>query len=162
MFKIVLISIATLFCLNLEAKTIDYHKYDKFFYQSAKKYNIPYLVLKTVAMTENIFFNHDIIKYNKNGTIDIGLMQINTIQIEELSELKLTKDKLMDIEVNIDTAAYIISKLIISRGYSWKAIGVYHSKTKKHKNKWIKRAKENIQILSKKEIRKLNENKKSH
>jgi len=110
-------------------------------------------LLKTVALTENESLNEKAIRYNKNGTKDIGLMQINTLWIKELPQLHLSEKKLKDPKVNIEVAAVILSKLIKERGYSWDTIGCYHSKTKKYKNIWLKRAKEKIRYIAKQDRR---------
>jgi soluble lytic murein transglycosylase-like protein len=151
MKKLVVIFILS---LSLQANSkIDLNKYDEHFKYYGQKYNISYVLLKMVALTENEKFDKNAIRYNKNGTKDIGLMQINTLWIKELSSFHLNEKKLKDINTNIEIAAYILSNLIKKYGYSWETIGMYHSRTKKYKRRWLKRAKKKILQIAKNDKR---------
>jgi soluble lytic murein transglycosylase-like protein len=137
------IIILFILAFNLNANNINknYYKYDYFFLKAANKYDIPFILLKAIALTENSKYITKIKRKNKNKTKDFGLMQINTIWLKEFN---LTKEKLLNTEINIMTAARILHNIIKTYGYNWDAIGRYHSSTKKYKNKWIRRTKDNI------------------
>lgn len=66
---------------------------------------------------------------NKNGTLDLGMMQINTIWLPELRRYGITREQLLDGCTSIYIGAWIMSKNIRSMGYTWRAIGAYNSKT---------------------------------
>jgi len=127
----------------------DINKFDSLFKKYGDKYGISYVLLKTIALTENNTLNPKVIRHNTNGTKDIGLMQINTLWIKELKHMHLSEKKLKDPNVSVEVAAYILSDLIKNNGYSWDTIGMYHSKTRKYKKIWLKRAKNNIKLIAK-------------
>lgn len=64
---------------------------------------------------------------NKNGSFDMGLMQINTIWLPELAKYGIQKKQLMDSCTSIYVGAWIMSKNIRTYGYTWRAIGAYNS-----------------------------------
>lgn len=64
---------------------------------------------------------------NKNGTLDLGLMQINTIWLPELAKYGIQKHQLMDSCTSIYVGAWIMSKNMRTYGYTWRAIGAYNS-----------------------------------
>lgn len=125
------------------------NKYEEIFKKYEKIYQIPSTLMKAVVLTENSDLDPDIVRKNSNNTYDIGLMQINTAWKKWRPDLKITKEKLKDPDFNIKIA-YIIMRSVVDRhGYSWNAIGRYHSGTPSFKRKWIKRAKRNMVLLAK-------------
>jgi len=123
-----------------------YYQYDKYFEKYAKKYDIPFLLLKAIALTENAPLKKDLVLKNKNGTLDLGLMQINTVHMKKFG---INKYYLLHPEVNIHAAAILIAEIIKKHGYSWDSIGRYHSKTMKYKIKWVNRVKTHIKQMVK-------------
>jgi hypothetical protein len=126
---------------------IDYNKYDNTF----KKYEqesgvVNWFLLKAVAVTENSNLNPYAIRYNTNGTKDIGLMQINTIWAKEFG---LKESDLLNVDTNVKVATIILTDLINKHGYSWETVGMYHSATPVHKRVWLSSIKKNIQMLAK-------------
>lgn len=119
----------------------NFYKYDKYFVEAEKYFRVPYLLLKAIAMSENAKFNPDVESLNKNGTKDYGLMQINTIWLKRLG---LDKEVVKHPKVNIFIAAKILRDLIDKYDYSWDTIGMYHSRTPKFKNRWIRRVQNNM------------------
>ncbi|AJC85528.1 lytic transglycosylase domain-containing protein [Campylobacter sp. RM16704] len=112
----------------------NFYKYDKEFKAAARKYNIPMALLKAIALTENAAFNHNIIGRNKNQTKDYGLMQINSIHLKRYN---INKNDIKKPSVNIDIAAKLLHEIIQKHGFSWNAIGRYHSVNDKYKNIWL-------------------------
>lgn len=138
-----------LFIVQLYSKNLEtWNKYDDVFQKYEKEYGISYFLMKSIAMTENKGFNEKAIMKNTNGTIDIGLMQVNSKWIEWMPEANITKEKLKDPEFNIKVGFMIVSKIIREHGYSWHSIGRYHSGTPQYKAVWLKRIKENIKTLA--------------
>jgi len=131
---------------NIYANKINnnFYKFDSFFKESSKKYKIPFILLKAIALTENTTYNKKVIRKNKNKTKDYGLMQINTIW---LKEFKLSEKEILKPWINIDTSARILYSLINKYGYNWDTIGRYHSSTKKYKNIWLNRIKNNMKKI---------------
>jgi soluble lytic murein transglycosylase-like protein len=70
---------------------------------------------------------------NKNGTYDIGPMQINSSWIPELERYGISeKEILYDACTNIKVGAWILGKKIANRNSLLTGIGDYNSHTLKH------------------------------
>jgi len=95
---------------------------------SSKKYNISKSVLVAIAKVESSL-NPNATRQNRNGTEDIGIMQINSWWLKHLKKIGINRKALFDKCTNIDVGAWILYQEIIRHGYSWKAIGYYHSPT---------------------------------
>jgi len=133
----------------LGAGNINYNQYDHIFKKYSEIYNVPFMLLKVIAISENSHMNKDLVRKNKNGSLDIGLFQINTNKIKDKELKHITKKDLLKPEVSTNVAAFILRKIIITKGYSWENIGEYHSKTRVYKEKWLKRLKDNFKYLKK-------------
>lgn len=68
---------------------------------------------------------------NKNGSRDVGPMQINTIHLQAFKNHGITRDQLRNDEcVNLFAGAYILHRELNRAGKDvWKGIGNYHSAT---------------------------------
>lgn len=132
---------------NME-KLEKYNQYDDIFLKYEKEFGISYFLMKAIALTENADFDNDAIMKNENGTIDIGLMQINSMWKYWLPEANITHQKLKDPDFNIKIAYTIVSKIIEQHGYSWDSIGRYHSGTPKFKEIWLNKIKKNVSYLA--------------
>ncbi len=81
-------------------------------------------ILRTIAKEESDF-NAIAINLNKNGTYDFGLMQINSKWVNILGlEAWLA---LREPCYNVKVGAWILSQCIRRYGYTWEAVGCYHS-----------------------------------
>jgi hypothetical protein len=96
------------------------------FEEAGRMYGINPLILKSIARVESNFVPESI-NENSNGTIDIGLMQINTIWKPIIGEERWKY--LGDACYNTKTGAWILATCISKYGYNWKAIGCYNSQT---------------------------------
>lgn len=112
--------------------------YDSIFEKAGADFGIEPSLLKRIATIESSM-NPRAINQNQNGTIDIGLMQINTIHLRRLSKIGITQESLKDPEVNIYVAALLLSSHIRKKGYNLDAIGCYHSANLIYKSQWLKR-----------------------
>lgn len=112
--------------------------YDPIFEKAGRDFGIESSLLKRIAMIESSL-NPSAINQNKNGTVDIGLMQINSMHLKRLSKVGVTHQSLLDPEVNVYVAALLLSSHIRKRGYNLEAIGCYHSANPVFKNQWLRR-----------------------
>lgn len=112
--------------------------YDPIFEKAGRDFGIESSLLKRIAMIESSL-NPSAINQNKNGTVDIGLMQINSMHLKRLSKVGVTRQSLLDPEVNVYVAALLLSSHIRKRGYNLEAIGCYHSANPVFKNQWLRR-----------------------
>lgn len=66
---------------------------------------------------------------NANGSVDYGVMQINSIHLGTLSRYGVERDALMSPCKNIYIAAWQLRRQIVKYGNTWTAVGAYHSAT---------------------------------
>lgn len=92
-------------------------------------YHVPIAVILSVIKKEN-GRNGDAIKNNKNGTIDYGVMQINSIWLPKIAAYGYTKhDMQYDACKNVLVGTWILSRGIAEGKNIWSGIGNYHSHT---------------------------------
>ena len=86
------------------------------------------LILRAIAWQES----HDATTakhVNNNGSIDYGLMQINSIHLPKLAQYGISADKLMNPCANVYVAAWHLRQKMDKYGNTWAAVGAYHSET---------------------------------
>ncbi|WP_118182891.1 lytic transglycosylase domain-containing protein [Paraburkholderia phosphatilytica] len=66
---------------------------------------------------------------NDNGSVDYGVMQINSIHLHELSRYNISRTTLMQPCQNVYIAAWHLHRMMEKYGNTWAAIGAYHSQT---------------------------------
>lgn len=91
-----------------------------------QKYGINPQVLYAIAKTESSL-NPKAINRNRNGTYDVGLMQINSSWFPALVKLGIKEENLYHPCTSIEVGAWILAQNIRRFGYSWDAIGAYNS-----------------------------------
>ena len=94
--------------------------------QSARQYYLPVALLISVLKAENGKVGEANI--NKNGTIDYGPMQINSVWIKQIEPYGYTAQDLQyNPCVNVQIGAWILAQQVASGGSLWKGVGDYHS-----------------------------------
>lgn len=73
---------------------------------------------------------------NSNGTLDVGIAQINSIHFKELKKYGIRPDHLFDECIATFVAAWHYAKQVKLYGNTWRAIGAYHSRTPSHNEKY--------------------------
>lgn len=97
------------------------------FEEAGKEHNINPELLKSIAHVES-GLNSQAVNTNKNGSLDLGLMQINSAWI---SVLNLDREDLITNPCyNVMTGANILSRCIGRHGYTWEAVGCYNARSK--------------------------------
>lgn len=85
-------------------------------------------VLRAIAWIES--HNQPAAKHvNENGSIDYGVMQINSIHLRQLSRYGVDASVLMQPCKNVYIAAWHLRNQIVRYGNTWAAVGAYHSAT---------------------------------
>ncbi|MGR3909977.1 transglycosylase SLT domain-containing protein [Burkholderia sp. SR8] len=83
-------------------------------------------LLRGIAQVES-GMNPNAVNTNTNGTVDIGLMQINSTWLPTLAREGITRESLFDACTNAYVGAWILSQNIRQLGPNWNAIGAYNS-----------------------------------
>jgi len=95
------------------------------FQQAGQQYGVSPELLRAIAKAESNL-SPSATNHNRNGSVDIGLMQINSIWADQLGP---TWDSLFDPCTNVMVGAWILSQCIKDYGSNWQAVGCYHSRT---------------------------------
>lgn len=97
------------------------------FDDAGKEYRVDPILLESIARVES---NMDPTAYhrNRNGTWDIGLMQINSSWLKGLG--LTTGDLISDPCLNTMVGARILRQCMDVYGYSWEAVGCYNARGK--------------------------------
>ena len=93
------------------------------FDQAGLYYNIAPDLLRSIARVES---NHNpaAVNRNKNGSMDYGLMQVNSRWARELGERWAY---IHDPCHNVTVGAWVLSQCISRYGYAWEAVGCYNT-----------------------------------
>lgn len=113
------------------------------FDKAAQLYGLNAELLKAIAKVESNF-NPAAVHYNKNGTYDYGLMQINSSWYSVLGRERWLR--LGDPCYNILVGAWILKNCILQYGYIWRAVGCYHSPNLRHQLRYINFVRQVINI----------------
>lgn len=89
-------------------------------------YSIDPLLLVAIAKVESNM-RSDAINVNRNGTQDIGLMQVNSMHLPAFREKGISKQKLLEPCPSVMAGAEILSGFIKRHGYGWEAVGAYNA-----------------------------------
>ncbi|WP_156992560.1 lytic transglycosylase domain-containing protein [Paraburkholderia oxyphila] len=74
----------------------------------------------------------DAVNVNRNGTEDLGLMQINSSWLPKLARFGIRREHLFNACVNAYVGTWILASNIRQFGPTWKAVGAYNSLTPGH------------------------------
>jgi soluble lytic murein transglycosylase-like protein len=86
-------------------------------------------LLKAIALQESGMNPSLVSGRNKNGTVDIGLFQINSGWLPKLKKLGITERQLYDGCVSAYVGAWILAHEVNTHGATWRAVGAYNSPT---------------------------------
>ena len=103
------------------------------FDEAGVAYGINPQILRAIAKVESNF-NPRAVNWNKNGTYDFGIMQINSSWGYSLG--RDWWNTLGDPCSNIKGGAMILADCMKKYGYSWEAIGCYNSQTPSRRNQY--------------------------
>lgn len=95
---------------------------------AAKFHKVNDKVLRAILRVESTY-NALAVNHNANGTIDVGIGQVNSIHFKELSTYGIAPGNLLDPCVGTYVAAWHLRRQIKLHGNTWFAIGAYHSVT---------------------------------
>jgi hypothetical protein len=85
-------------------------------------------ILKGILQVESSF-NALAVNRNLNGSLDVGIGQMNSIHFKELSGHGIAPSDLLDPCIGTYVAAWHLAKQLKAYGNTWFAIGAYHSAT---------------------------------
>ncbi len=110
----------------------------------AQKHAVNPHLLYAIATTESKLRPNVISPKNKNGTYDIGLMQINSSWLPTLGRYGINEASLLDSCINLDVGAWILAGNMKRHGNTWKAVGSYNAKDESKQMIYAKQVLRNV------------------
>ncbi|RCX28008.1 lytic transglycosylase domain-containing protein [Thioalbus denitrificans] len=101
---------------------------DGCFEAAAARYDLSPKLLRAIARAESAM-DHAAQAVNRDGSRDIGLMQVNSWWLPRLSGYGITEASLWDPCTNIQVGAWILAGNVARYGYTWEAVGAYNAGT---------------------------------
>jgi len=98
------------------------------FDEAARYQKVNPLILRAIAWQES-HNRPDALHRNANGSIDYGVMQINSVHLPTLSQYGISTSTLMEPCKNVYIAAWHLRQKMNKYGNTWAAVGAYHSET---------------------------------
>jgi soluble lytic murein transglycosylase-like protein len=108
------------------------------FHEAGKMYQVPPMLLQAIAWVESRY-DRNAENHNTNGSVDMGVMQINSLWLAPLSEYGVETKHLYNPCYNISVAAWILRKQINEVGYNWQAVAHYHSRTPERGDRYARK-----------------------
>jgi soluble lytic murein transglycosylase-like protein len=94
--------------------------------QAAERYGVSPDLLRAIARTES-GLDPRAVGHNRNGSRDIGLMQINSAWLPQLAAHGIAERDLFDPCTSIHVGAWILAGNVRRLGYTWEAVGAYNA-----------------------------------
>lgn len=95
--------------------------------EAASRHDLEPELLQAIADVESGYRPEAVNTANRNGTRDIGLMQINSIHLPRLLKEGITEQRLLDEPcLSVEVGASILAGFIKRFGYNWTAVGAYN------------------------------------
>ncbi len=130
-----------------KGKAVAPKAFDRCFETAAARYSIDPQMLRAIALTETGMRPHLVGPKNKNGTYDIGLMQINSAWLKTLARHGITEQGLFNACTNIQVGAWILANNIATHGARWKSVGAYNASTPSKQLIYIEKVKRNYALV---------------
>lgn len=105
--------------------------------EAAERYAVPVRLIYSILRVEGGKVGQKV--YNKNGSYDMGPMQINSVWIPTFSSYVSPTEILYDGCVNVLVGTWLLRSHINLAGDFWQGVGNYHSKTPLHHERYVKK-----------------------
>ena len=94
--------------------------------EAATRYRVSSELLYAIARTESAL-DPQAVGRNRNGTRDIGLMQINSAWLPTLAAHGIGERDLFDPCTRVRVGGWILAGTVSRPGYTWDAVGAYNA-----------------------------------
>ena len=115
--------------------------------QAAERYGVSPDLLYAIARTES-GLDPRAVGHNRNGSRDIGLMQINSAWLPRLSTHGIVETDLFDPCTSIHVGAWILAGNVRRLGYTWEAVGAYNAAHPARRRAYAERVYRQIKAIS--------------
>lgn len=111
---------------------------------AAARYGVNAHLLYAIAKTESGLNPAAVNRANKNGSYDIGLMQINSRWLPTLRKYGIEEAQLWEPCVNIHVGAWVLAQNMRRMGNSWEAVGAYNARNPELRIKYAQKVYRNL------------------
>lgn len=118
-----------------QAKTTHTLAADPCLMPAAQRHGVNPHILRAILQVESGMRPHAV-NHNRNGSIDVGMAQINSIHFRELSQWGITPERLLDPCVATHVAAWHLKRVMLRHGNTWFGVAAYHSVTPVHNQRY--------------------------
>ena len=108
------------------------------FEQAGARYGIAPVLLEAISTVES-GGNPQARNLNRDGSEDLGHMQINSRWLGILSSYGIDRQKLLDPCLNTHVGAWILAQNVRQHGYGWEAVGAYNARSPAKRNAYSHR-----------------------
>lgn len=116
------------------------------FDDAASFHHVNPIILRAIAIVES-GGRPDATNSNRNGSVDYGMMQINSIHLPELARYGIGKADLYNGCKSVYMGAWILRQSIDKYGNTWAAIGTYNSATPYYRDRYASKVKSVVNYL---------------
>jgi soluble lytic murein transglycosylase-like protein len=102
---------------------------------AAQRHGVNPHILRTILQVESGMRPH-VVSRNRNGSIDVGMAQINSIHFRDLAHWGITPERLLDPCVATHVAAWHLKRVMLLHGNTWFGVAAYHSTTPVHDQRY--------------------------
>lgn len=102
---------------------------------AARQHRIHPAVLRAVLTVESRL-DPSARNVNANGTVDLGIGQINSVHLPELARMGIEERHLLDPCTGSYVAAWHLGRQLQRFGQNWWGVGAYHSTTPQHNQRY--------------------------
>lgn len=110
---------------------------------AAHRYGISSELLYAIARTES-GLDPRAVGTNRNGSRDIGLMQINSWWLPVLAKFGIGESELFDPCTSIHVGAWILAQNVSRYGYTWEAVGAYNASSPQLRAAYVARVRRHL------------------
>lgn len=108
------------------AESASAHRLTECMEEAGRRHGIHPVYLWAIAKQES-GFRPTALNRNTNGSVDMGMMQINDRWLPTLARYGISREQVMEPCNNIKIGAWILAQNIRRYGYNWRAIGAYNA-----------------------------------
>ncbi len=129
MNRLLIAAFALLFSVSCHAQCFE---------QAGARYGVAATLLEAISTVES-GGNPQARNLNRDGSEDIGHMQINSRWLGTLAAFGIDRQKLLDPCLNTHVGAWILAQNIRQHGYGWEAVGAYNARSPAKRNAYSHR-----------------------
>jgi soluble lytic murein transglycosylase-like protein len=106
--------------------------------EAAARYGVDSRLLYAIARVESKL-DPRAVGRNRDGSRDIGLMQINSSWLPKLAAHGIPEQRLFDACTSIEVGAWILASNFRRMGYTWEAVGAYNARNPLRRQAYARR-----------------------